>query len=290
MASLTTHLGPTLINRARNIIGPPLNVNYLQKSDWFSYPLLIPVSQSSSGFRLFLLLSALKANIDAWKQRSNLLATILAFLQDNVWWSLLALSLILALIPWVKGKVLPPPVWRAVHSVLDQLRSLAFEDRANDDPDHYHRVTLFKVINWRITLASWPFSRCLVAVERSRDLTRKSSVSFPIPDDGESAGIAGRTFVMGKSIQVHGLPDVTSRKPKREEIDDYAKKTFVTADWIRMEQPAGRAFLGIVVEVKGSKWGVIVFDSRNPKEFDMQQVSNVYSRFAKVLGKLLEAA
>jgi hypothetical protein len=27
-----------LINRARNIIGPPLNVNYLQKSDWFSYP------------------------------------------------------------------------------------------------------------------------------------------------------------------------------------------------------------------------------------------------------------
>jgi hypothetical protein len=38
VASLTTHLGPTLVNRARNIIGPLPHVNYLQKSDWFSYP------------------------------------------------------------------------------------------------------------------------------------------------------------------------------------------------------------------------------------------------------------
>lgn len=75
-----------------------------------------------------------------------------------------------------------------------------------------------------------------------------------------------------------------------EDVDDYAKRTFVSSDWIRSEQPAGRAFLGIVVEVKGSKWGVLVFDSRNPNDFDMQQVSNVYSRFAKVLGNLLEAA
>ena len=33
VAPLTTHLRPTLINRARNIIGPQPHVNYLQKSD-----------------------------------------------------------------------------------------------------------------------------------------------------------------------------------------------------------------------------------------------------------------
>jgi hypothetical protein len=51
LAPLTTHFDPSLIHPARNIIGPPLQFNYLQKSDWFSYPYGGPVRRGADFWR-----------------------------------------------------------------------------------------------------------------------------------------------------------------------------------------------------------------------------------------------
>lgn len=184
----------------------------------------------------------------------------------------------------------PPKIWGAVGSLLTAYRDLVFEDLKNVDPtafEYSHRVTLFK-------FCPNLFSRnkgTLLAVERSGEFHRDSSVSFKIdfnnPDEAE--GISGKAFCSSGQIKAFNLPDITSELDSNtvgESISLYAKRTNVARDWILKERPKSRSIVGLRIEISEKYWGVIVIDSRN-EEIPDKYLSS-FDILAISIGKLLQ--
>lgn len=216
----------------------------------------------------------------------------LAWIQDRAWILLIAVGLFLALSTSVRKIVGPPWVWDAIHSYLDSFREYAFPDQPGDML-HEHRVTLFKYVRWHWCLKKWPWSGWLVPVERSGHTTRRTSASFRAPDDAnEAEGVAGATWASKLAVPVVDLPDL-SAEPSADDVAQYARKTFVSKEWveayIRRGRPLARAFLGIPVELGGKRWGVIVLDSRREMHNSSRNL-NLYTILSKFLSKLLEKA
>lgn len=167
----------------------------------------------------------------------------------------------------------PPWTWRAVQRVLNEHRLVAF-DVHDGDPVHHHRVTLFKRMRWEACLRPctywawgwkrWPLDGWLIPVARSGHTTQRTDVIFMAPDDAENAeGVAGQTWACDQVLVINDLPDV-SNDPTNENITDYAKRSFLSEDWVRKrmgKRQLSRSLCGIPLEVRGERWGVLILDS-----------------------------
>ena len=216
----------------------------------------------------------------------------LMWIQDRAWLFLIAIGIFIAAATAARRAVGPPWVWDAIHSNLDSFRDYAFPDQPGDML-HEHRVTLFKYVRWHWCLRKWPWSGWLVPVERSGHTTRRTNTAFRAPDDANDAeGVAGVTWASKSALPIHELPDL-SGQPSSEEVADYAKKTFVSQEWVEAYIKRGRmlarSFLGIPVEVGGKRWGVLVLDSKREMRNSPRNL-NLYTILSKFLSKLLERA
>ena len=235
---------------------------------------------------------SLKADPNKLNGTWALLAPLLVWIQDRAWIFLLVLGAFLGASEIVRKVIGPPWVWDAVHYYLDVFQEYAFPEQAGDML-HDHRVTLFKYVRWRWCFRRWPWSGWLVPVERSGHTTQRTSTAFRAPDDAsQTEGVAGATWASKWAVPVGELPDM-SGQPSAQDIQSYAEKTFVTAEFVRMYmgkgRPLARSFLGIPVEVKGKRWGVVVMDSKREMHVSPRYL-NLYTIISRFLSKLLEKA
>lgn len=178
--------------------------------------------------------------------------------------------------PWLR---------QAIHNALDQMRDIAFENLKDDEQQHHHRVTLFKVVTpsaWRL----WE-KRYLRPVVRSGHATQDCNVRFLIPDMADRAeGIAGLTWAQNSIVRPQPLPDVANTTNEAV-LQEFANKTNVSLAWVKERRPAARSYCGLPVSVDGNLWGVLVFDSRQPDIMDVEKVQHALEAFAKTLSPLL---
>lgn len=271
----------------------PKNVFYyfflaLQYSSFF----LIPV--------VGVLLKLPAGQIDKAMAWSLLLGTAIGYVQSEAWWLLLLLSGIAGSSKIICSHIGAPWVWRTVQTTMDELYKHAF--RSNADPSHHHRVTLFKhklcrlrISPWRLVYWPWgrgrgPCSGWLVPVARSGHTTQRTKTVFLAPDDADAAeGIAGLAWSCNKMIPMSNLPDLYTDKQDAA-IQTYAEKTWLAPNLVkkRIEKRLShaRSYLGIPIEVKGNRWGVLVLDSRSPD--GIRPPDNLSYDAYKVMAKFLE--
>lgn len=216
------------------------------------------------------------------------------FEQTRNWaWLLLPVLLLTAFLSErLRSRVGASQVWRTVQHLIDEYREEMFgrQDARKGDPKHFHRVTLYKHVNWRACFRRWPGSGWVVPVIRSgfRTKTRIPCFRASLDSPSKAQGIAGQTFVTGQPIPRSGLPDLATQNATDQEFQDYARSTFVSVKWLkgRKKKTNARALLGIPIEVKGKPWGAMVIDSQNPEEIP---VKNPHLKILlKCLGQLLE--
>jgi hypothetical protein len=114
------------------------------------------------------------------------------------------------------------------------------------------------------------------------------------PDEADHAeGVAGKAWSCNGILYKRKLPDLYSDTSK-ENVAAYANETWLAEELVRKRMEEGlslaRSYLGIQIEVKGKRWGVIVLDSRKPDGIltPKGRDSERYSVMAKFLGRLLE--
>lgn len=183
-----------------------------------------------------------------------------------------------------------PKVLNAAKGIIDEIHRYVF-NHLQDLPEHERRVTLFKHSEhwWRGGLMI-PFERS-GATTRARVSEFRASKSVP----SAAQGVAGQSFVTGLAISVGPLPAITLASPPQE-IEEYAKATFVTSEWVRnwlKSHPSQRIatyICGIPIEVSGERWGVMVLDSCGDIKYDRKATKTQFLLLAGILGKLFGGA
>jgi hypothetical protein len=181
---------------------------------------------------------------------------------------------------------------------LDEYRREFFDKQPGIDgqPRHFHRITLYRYA-WHWCFRGLPWSGWLVPVARSGHTSRSGLPTFkaPInkPDDAE--GIAGQAWVNWGTVTLSDLPDMHENTPSDESVAEYARQAWVSEKWLRRRigtsgRSNARSFLGIPVDVKGKKWGVLVVDSRISAEIVNPETlgQNPYRTMMGVLVRLIE--
>lgn len=196
---------------------------------------------------------------------------------------------------------LPPSdrVLRAVHGFLDQERFKLFGDERG--PEYEHRLTLFQYRTWNWRRDSlfppgegWrlPWSGWLVPVERSGDPNQKMSFAFWCPRQEKKAqGIAGLAYHCRSAVLRQSLPNLKPNATDAE-IATYAKKGYVSKAWVkhrlRRQGLCAQSFCGIVVKVRGKRWGVVVIDSHKEKLREDENDTADFEPIGPVVGYILE--
>lgn len=223
--------------------------------------------------------------------------TILTRTQKSAWLVIPLLTIVAALSQIIKSRIGSSSKWQTVQYILDQYKDAIFEkhETAKDDPEHFHRVTLFKHVKWRWWFCKWPWTEWMVPVARSGHTThsrhiRRFRAPANYPDDAE--GIAGQVWVRKKAIPVYNLPDLSQSAP-HQDLETYARRAFVPISWLENRKdkpPNARSLLGIPLEVKGKVWGALVVDSRSPSDISSKKVlnSSLFRNLSGFLGKLLD--
>jgi hypothetical protein len=259
--------------------------------------LLTTITTAAASFNFFLFPVALKTQPNpGWP---SWVRDLLGNFQQQVWWLWPVVTLLMLLAKYVDKKYCDRWGFDAVKEMLELLRERAFPD--NQDPQHFHRVTLFRYRRWRLCLRLWPWSGWLIPIVRSGYTTQRRKTSFLAPEDDpdKAEGIAGRTWSSGTVILI---PDASKNEPSlpalnkvgrkptdiRPLADAYGKATFVTIDWTLRNMPDARSFMGIPVMVKGEPWGVIVVDSRDERITDPTTISEAYNLISRPFIKCIE--
>jgi hypothetical protein len=222
--------------------------------------------------------------------------TILTRTQKSAWWTIPTLTIVAALAQFIKSRIGSSSKWRTVQYLLDQYKDAIFEKHATakDDPEHFHRVTLFKHVKWRWGVCRWPWTEWMVPVARSGHTThsrhiRRFRAPANYPDEAE--GVAGQVWVQKKAIPVYNLP-ILSLNTSPQDLETYARRVFLSVEWLekRKDRPSARSLLGIPLEVKGQVWGALVVDSRSPNDISSKKVLNspLFRNLSGFLAKLLE--
>lgn len=229
------------------------------------------------------------------------------YIQPKAWWLLVALGAIAGLSKIICTKLVSPWARKAVQSVIDELRGFAFKADGGD-PAHYHRVTLFKRVPFKLKVWPWrshwwpwgkgrgPFSGWLIPVARSGHTTQRTKTVFLAPDDADSAeGLAGLAWSCNEIVYKMDLPNIENN-PTAESVKTYSRETGLspglTQTRVEAGLPAARSYLAMGIEVGNKKWGVLVLDSRHPDGIKKPTGRDyvMYSVMAKFLGRLLERA
>jgi hypothetical protein len=217
-------------------------------------------------------------------------------------WLVIPLAVLAGLVKLLREKLGSPWMWDLVKNVLDTLRDVTYSETVQpDEPTEYHRATLFKRVRFCVStrcllFRKWPFSGWLLTVERSGHFTLRQREAFWAPDKGELAyGVCGRTLAIQRVLPIVDLPDPADPA----NIEEYARRSFVTVEWARKTGERARSYIGIPIEVRGKPWGVVILDSRHPRPPGAIEtidgkiqvtaaVSRAYSTAARALGKILE--
>jgi len=253
------------------------------------------VTFGSAGIVLFVS-ALLKANAP----NRPFISSVIALCQHNAWWIIIIFTIVGGLAQYLSSHIGSPGNWHIVQHILDQYREEVFgrDENTKDDPEHFHRITLFKHFKWRWTLEGWPGSGWVVPVARSGSTTKANIQCFLAskerPDD--AVGVAGQTWARNREVKVCGLPDLIIDNPPENDIIEYAKKAFVTDEWIRNRMRPNRrglqcrSLLGICIEVKGVPWGVLVIDSRKPEPSRLKNTTKnpQLKTYKDILSRLLE--
>lgn len=196
--------------------------------------------------------------------------------------------------------VTSPSQYDAVHRILSGLRDHVVGTHTGV-PYHFDRATLFRRFQFYMPLdprrwRRWPTSGWLVPVERSGDTTKNRSSCFLAPDDADLAeGIAGQTWAQKSGVVFvpppndPPLPELNEHSTDAE-IREYARRSFVTEEWVRQWLAAHKRglatrFVGIPVEIKSRTWGVIVLDLRSAATQPLDQ--NTFKLIATCLSAVL---
>lgn len=212
---------------------------------------------------------------------------------EPAWWVPLVLYLSHAAAQRL-AKMTPSSAWRTIHTVLDKLRAQAFpKSNSGPPPAHLNRVTLFQYRGMRMRLCRYPWTGWLVPVERSGHVTKYTDTVFRASDSGEVEGVAGEIWRSGQPVAKLNLPDVNESSTEAE-INLYAENTLVGAEWvrnrIREKKLLPNHIWGVPVELKGTVWGVLVFDSRSKETRDESQLLadlEHYKTVASCIGQIL---
>jgi hypothetical protein len=231
--------------------------------------------------------------------QSSLVQSSIRSLHNSAWWIILSLTVTGAVAQLIRNYLGPSAVWYTVQYLLDQYREEMFGKGGSpgDDPQYFHRITLFKHVRWRWGFVQWPWSGWMIPVARSGYLTRSRIAKFRASenDPANAEGVAGQAWAQGRPIQVYGLPDINSDSASDGELDDYTSQGHVSRKWLekrRKKKSHALSLLGIPVEVKGKPWGVLVVDSQSPNEIISEKAlkGQRYKTLGRILSKLLEKA
>jgi hypothetical protein len=226
---------------------------------------------------------------------------VLGFSQDWAWLSIPVFAILAAISQTTRARIGSTSTWATVNYLLEEYRNALFDKHptAKDDPEYYHRVTLFKYVGWRWALALWPWNGWMVPVARTGHVTKSRRIPrfrVSMHDPDKAQGVAGQTFVRNKMIPVFGLPEITPTSGDAD-LEKYSNKAFVSIEWLRKRQngrnfrPLSQSLLGIPVEVGGEPWGVLVVDSRSDMEISRKSALKTakFQTLTDVLGKLLQS-
>lgn len=173
--------------------------------------------------------------------------------------------------------------WRFLQVILDAAQNRAYiEHNQNGDPKHFHRVTLFRYRKFKFFVKHWsaskiwnpwgkynPFSGWLVPVLRSGQSAKKTRSIFVVPNTGNNEGIAGLAWSNESAVVIRDLPVVSSnnRNYRRKYADDTSCERDMVDYMVEMssQRHLPRSIGGIALFVNSRLWGVLVFDSQNPK-------------------------
>lgn len=257
----------------------------MRPHSWWNW--LHPVTlwiERGTGVALVVIAASLKIDSSSYDNSWALVGRAVKWLQNISPVTLLILVLVYGLSQFVRKRI-SAWVWEMAEYVLDEFRLVAFPKSGNE-PVHYHRVTLFQAVHW---YWKW-WHRYLIPVARSGHTTQRSNSVFRIPDDADRVeGVAGQTWALDTVLSVYDLPDLQGN-PTEEQFNEYARRTFVTVEYLKQtDRTLPRSLCGVPVDVGGKRWGVIVVDSRSEKQLT-QNVRGVYSFVGRMLGKLLERA
>ena len=232
-----------------------------------------------------LLLKVPSENIPAWGVR------IFDWYQAQAWWVLPCLVISVPTVEWFRRRIESRTVWRVVEVVLQSLRDKIFPN--SGDPEHHHRVTLFRrrrmVVLFKVWpwVRKWPWTGWMVPVARSCHTTRNSKACFRAPDEADRAeGFAGIAWTTRSLLLEANLPELTPDATDAQ-YQDYSKRTFVSVEYLKKRPQKSRSLIGFPIRVNGVNWGSIVIDSRSPA-LDEGVVKEHYGQAATVLSKLLE--
>lgn len=219
------------------------------------------------------------------------LQSLVAFLRDTAWISLPSITLATASVNELRARVGTKTTWQTAQLLIDQYREELFS--GNTDPIHFHNVTLFQSVKWRLWFCRWPGSGWMRPVIRSGHRSKKGipwfKASLDNPDNAQ--GVAGRTFTEGRQISIENLPAVSVPNASEEDVRRYAETTFVTTKWVRSsrERRTARSFLGVPIEVSGKPWGALVVDSQGVTIHIAEETAKTLFMLQRLLGKSLDS-
>lgn len=250
----------------------------LKVADW-----LIIQSSKLAYFLLFVLGFALDAPAPQKEESFSWINKIYESFRDNAW-MLIVSCLLMIFIKFIylvvyRGRA---DLKKKAEEILNHSREYFIkENYISNDPDHYHRLTLFKHTGfcywprparsfiWKWGKGFWPWTGWLVPVARSGHSTKYVKTTFRVPEDGHGAeGVAGKAFFQDNPFKVPSsgtLLNTLSQSSSPQEIEDFAKATFVNAQWIRSrlqkEKPLSKSLFAFRIKIGGKPWGVVVIDS-----------------------------
>jgi len=230
---------------------------------------------------------------------------IIGWLQNWGVVQLVFLGLIAAFSSLLKVWAGNPQLWNAIEDFVNIIREHVFLEKYNNEPQHHHRVTLFKYRKFKFfiwPLRGWspwgkfrhPFSGWLVPVTRSGYATIRGGTTFLAPDDADDAeGIGGLCWQTGGMVVSDDLPELV-KGSSSELFELYAGKTNTSEEFIEDRMSAGKVIPRSLCSIpiftgKRRPWGVLVLDSRQPDAIK-SPVENptTYSLAQKLTGILLE--
>lgn len=223
----------------------------------------------------------------------GLLANVVSWIDGHAWIAFV-LPIVAGVSKFLAERLARRWIRDIVGSLLNRVADELFDGLDGDS--HYHRATLFahRWWKWDIWSLGWgrfPWSGWLVPVARSGHTTQKSRSRYLAPDDADRCeGVAGKTWARDKELHVRGLPHLT-KDSSPADIQKYAEGSWIRTQEVEIglkgRRAYARSFLGLPIEVRGKKWGVLVFDSRAEDAFGQQRPKSL-PVFLFALGKLLE--
>ena len=167
-------------------------------------------------------------------QSISLWSVFLDFIHNNGVSIILGCSVVLAIAQALKASCGSPWVGDLVKFLLEELHKDVFSDR-NNVSAFKDRVTLFRKVSYRYRFCCFPSGDWLCAVERAGHMTRRRRKWFRVGDDGQNVeGVAGQTWVEGRTIRIENLP-VLGPNATPQEVEFYAKSAFISSDHVRRQ-------------------------------------------------------